>query len=360
MAKARPVGLLLALAALVLALAPAAQARVPKDYIGITSEDVFAGSSSYRDSTISSQASMRIGLTRQTFDWSDIERSKGHYSLTAYDAYVAAEATHGMRVLPILFRAPGFYRRSHGRDACPPRSNKSMASFAQALVARYGPRGSLWKDRPGLRKVPIRSWEIWNEPSLAAYWCGKPKAKAYVKMLKTVGRAIKKRDRHAEIVTAGLPNSLLRRAVRLTKFIKQMYKAKAARYFDTLAINSYAKNKKALTHLLRSVRALMNRSHDRRAKIWITEIGWGDKGPRSRFIVGAKGQASRIKSSIAYIRKARRRLKLRGFVYFSWRDAGAYPPAFQDLWGLHTGLLTRTGAQKPAFAAFQGAVRKLR
>jgi hypothetical protein len=211
-----------------------------------------------------------------------------------------------------------------------------------------------------VRKVPIRSWQIWGEASLGLYWCGKPNAKSYVKMLKTVGRAIKKSDRRAEIVTGGLPPSKLRSAVPLTRYIKQMYRAKAKRYFDTLAINTYARNTRELSRVLRSVRKLMNRYHDRRARIWITEMGWGDKGPRHRFVVGAKGQASRISKSLSYIRRARGRLRLRGFVYYSWRDAEPYPPEYKDMWGLHTGLLTRSGSRKPAFTAFQKAVRRLR
>jgi hypothetical protein len=38
-------------------------------------------------------------------------------------------------------------------------------------------------------------------------------ARAYVRMLRVVGRAIKRGDRRAEIVTAGLPSSKLRSAV---------------------------------------------------------------------------------------------------------------------------------------------------
>lgn len=351
---------MLALIVLCAALAPAAEARVPKDFIGVTSEDVFAGSESYRNSNLSSQASLKVGITRQTFDWKAIETRRRHYALGFYDDYVADLAEHGIEVLPILYNPPKFYRRSHGRSVCPPRKLSTMAAFARVLVKRYGPRGSLWKERPSLRKVPIRSWQIWGEASLPLYWCGKPKARSYVKMLKTVGRAIKKTDRRAEIVTAGVPNTFLRSAVRLPKYLKQMYRAKAKRYFDTLGINSYAKNTRELSKLLRSVRRLMNRYHDRRAKIWVTEIGWGDKGPRHRFIVGAKGQASRISKSIAYLRKARSRLRLRGFVYFCWRDAGRYPGLTRDQWGLHTGLLTLSGAHKPAFTAFEKAVRRFR
>ena len=53
----------------------------------------------------------------------------------------------------------------------------------------------------------------------------------------------------------------------------------------------------------------------------------------------------------------RRKLRLRGFVYFSWRDLPRYAPNYKDQWGLHTGLLTLGGAQKPGYKAFKSAAR---
>jgi hypothetical protein len=59
------------------------------------------------------------------------------------------------------------------------------------------------------------------------------------------------------------------------------------------------------------------------------------------------------------LRQQRTRLKLRGFVYFSWRDGRPSAPLFKNLWGLHTGLLTVKGKRKPAYNAFVRAVRPL-
>ena len=108
-----------------------------------------------------------------------------------------------------------------------------------------GPNGTLWAERPDVPRLPIRSWQIWNEPNLRQYWCDKPNAKQYVAMLRAVGTAIKQVDRSAHIVTAGLPDSKLSGAIPLKRFIDQMYAAKAAKYFDSLAINSYAKDHRA-------------------------------------------------------------------------------------------------------------------
>ena len=350
----------LLLAVLVAAvLAPAAAARAPRDFVGITSDDVFSGSGAYQSATLARQHSAGIGLIRQTFNWSWIEYAPGRYDFTAYDNYVARAAAHRIRVLPVLFSPPSWRRRTNGRTACPPRRYRSMARFARRLVRRYGPHGALWR-RAGVHKLPIRSWEIWNEPNLPLYWCGHQNARAYVRLLHVVGRGIKKADRHAQIVTAGLPNSKLRSAVPLGRFLRRIYAAGARRWFDALAINSYATTRRELRGLLRSVRRLMNRHHDRRGRIWVTELGWGDHGPRHRFIVGARGQARRIRSSFGYLRRARRHLRLRGVVYYSWRDLAPYPPLYRDLWGLHTGLLRRDGSAKPAYSAFVRAARRLR
>lgn len=351
--------LVTALVALLLAPASVAHARVPAGFVGMTSEDVLAGSPAYRAQTLGTQRASGVQLLRQKFDWAIIESSPRRYDLGWYDGFVLAAASHGIRVLPVLFNAPSFYARRRGNAFCPPRRTARMARFARALVRRYGPRGSLWRQNPGVRKLPIRSWQIWNEPNLRVYWCGRPRARAYARMLRIVGKSIRRVHRRAEIVTAGLPASELKGTVPLPRYIRQLYRAGAKRWFTTLAINSYARNQRDLGRLLGGTRRLMNGWGDR-AKIWVTELGWGDHGPRHRFVVGSRGQARRITRSFAYLRRHRGGLRLRGVVYYSWRDSRPYPPQYKDMWGLHTGLLRLDGSPKPAYRAFRRAVRGLR
>jgi polysaccharide biosynthesis protein PslG len=356
----RPVLTLLATALACLLVAAPAAARVPAGFVGITADDVFAGDAHYRTSNLSAQAAIGVQTIRQTFDWSTIERRRGEYDLRYHDEYVAKAAAHGIRVLPVLFNPPRFHRPSRGRATCPPRRNADFARFAAELVHRYGPGGSLWRERPDVPRKPIAAWQIWNEPNLRIYWCGRPNARRYVAMLRSVGGAIERVDRRAHILTAGLPPSTLQSAVPLDRYLRGMYRAGARRAFDSLAINPYARDPGELRRVLRSVRHLMNRRGDRSAGIWITELGWGDRGPRHRFVVGARGQATRIRSSFELIRRQRGRLRLRGAVYYSWRDASPYPPLYRDLWGLHTGLLRMNGGFKPAYFAFKRAVSRLR
>lgn len=346
-------GLLVLLA---LVWAPPSQAAVPPDFVGVTSQDAFAGEGSYRTSTMADQRAVGIGLLRQPFNWSDIESSPGRYDFRAYDGYVREAAATGMAVLPVLYHPPSFYTRQRGRSICQPDRLEAMADFARAAVRRYGPNGSLWREHPAAPGMPIRSWQIWNEPNVEHYWCDGPSARAYASMLRVVGGAIKGADPQAEIVTAGLTDSKLRTAIPLDRFLIGLYRAGGAPYFDTLAIHGYAKNRAAVARLLHRVRHVMNRRGDRRARIWVTEIGWGDVGPSHRFIVGAAGQAARITGALNVISALRRKLKLRGVVYYAWRDEQPYPPLYKDIWALHTGLLDANNHPKPAFSAFRDAV----
>ena len=355
------IALISACLALGLAVPATAPAALPPGFVGITSEDTFAGHASYRDANFAAQHRAGVRLLRQTFDWSQIEYRPGAYDWSMHDELVLAAARNGITVLPLLFNSPAWHSSGGGRPGTyPPRNPASVATFAALAVLRYGPNGSLWRENPGTPKRPIRAWQVWNEPTLRAYWGGRPNARSYVKLLKAVNGAIKRFDRRAEVVTAGLPPSKLRGAVPILRYIKQMYRAGGKRYFDTLAVNSYATSARELGKLLEGVRKEMNRGTDRRARIWITELGWCDNGPRHRFCVGAARQARLTRTSIALIRRNRTRLRLRGFVYYSWRDGAPYAPNYRDMWGLHTGLVERSGQPKPALLEFIRAISGLR
>ena len=348
------------LAVLTLAVAvPAAQAAPPRVFVGMTADDLLGNGGAYRDKALDQQRSARVQLLRVTFNWAAIEIAPNNFDFTTYDKYILDAAARGITMLPVLFNAPDFYSSKPAsgakRGSYPPRDNADMARWATLLVKRYGPNGSIWQGHP--KPLPLKAWQIWNEPTLPVYWRPRPSAKQYVAMLRTVGGAIKAEDPTAEIVTGGLPDSRLTGAVRLAPFIQQMYKARGGSAFDTMAINTYAVNARYMGKLMDTTRRVMNRAGGRADKMWITELGWCDKGPRSRFCVGVKGQARNIAASIKLIKQRRRAWKLRGFVLFSWRDGRPYGSG--DQWGLHTGLLNLKGRKKPSYTAFTRGVRGL-
>jgi hypothetical protein len=350
------------LACAFLAGAAPAAAAVPKDFFGVVSEDVFAGSGPYRDATVAQQASIGVGLIRQTFHWNQIETSPGVYNFSGYDAYMATMASHGIRVLPILFDPPRFRAKVSRRTSAtyPPRHYADLGAFGAAVARRYGPSGSFWAQNPGVPRLPITAYQVWNEPNIPAYWPSGPNAKQYARLLAATAKGIRSVDRGAEIVTAGMPDSHLSRPGSVYSYVRSMLRARGGRSFNTLAANPYGKNSSQVIGKLQRLRTILNRAHDRAAHMWITEFGWSDVGPASAFRAGRAGQARQIRRTIPALVKRRAHFKLRGLVYYSWRDGAPYAPQFRDFWGLHTGLLRRNGSAKPALAAFRSTIARYR
>ena len=318
----------------------------------------FVGHPGYRERGLARIRGAGVGLIRQTFDWAGIERRPRRYSLHAYDRFVVSAAERGLQVLPILFNPPAFRssapERGARRGTYPPRRPAEMGRFAALLVDRYGPSGSLWRARPGVRRLPIRSWQVWNEPSVSAYWPSGPDAGEYAALLRAVGAAIKRRDPGAEIVTAGIPASSS--GVPLLRYVDDLYLAGAGSAFDVLAIHAYARDPDDVLAAVEEARGAMRRRGDARKPMWITELGWASDGPPSEFTVGAGRQAAHIDRTLRALTAARARLGLRGVVYYGWRDGRPYEGG-RDFWGLHTGLLDLRGRPKPALASFEAAVR---
>jgi len=338
---------------------PRTAARTPADFVGIVSEDLFAGSPAYRQRTLTRQRAAGVRLIRQTFHWNQIETEPGRFDLRAYDGYMADLAKRRMHVLPILFSPPEFRtsapRHRGRRGTYPPRDSAAMGRFAAVLARRYGPQGSFWRERRDLPRLPVRSWQIWNEPNLRAYWASGPDPAAYTRLLRTVGRAIKRVDGKAEIVSAGLPESNL--GIPFEQFLEGMENADAKSAYDVLAVHAFAADAGGAIGAVSGARKLLDDADDS-APIWITEIGWASGGPRSPFTVGERGQARRIRGLLTGLAAKRRELGVRGVVYYDWKDARPYPGG-PDFFGLHTGLLTIDGRSKPALDAFRRATREI-
>ena len=108
---------------------------------------------------------MQRGLLRQTFDWSDIETTRGALpSRRPTTRYVADAAGAGIEVLPILFNPPGFYARGRRRAAGGPVSRRgpgAMAALRRTLVgaatAPAAPSGGRTPTCPQCRSAPGRS-----------------------------------------------------------------------------------------------------------------------------------------------------------------------------------------------------------
>lgn len=340
-------------------LTPVAPARL--DFVGLVAEDVFAGEGAYRRCALNTQAESGTGVLRQTFAWSQLEPTPGNYDFRVYDSYVGDAALHGFNLLAILFSPPKFRSGAPSRGArrgtYPPKRYEDFAVFGRVLVERYGPNGSFWREHPEIPKRPIRSWQIWNEPNVRAYWPSGPNAAQYTRLLKIVGKGIRGADPGAEIVTAALPESHI--GVPLFQYLRAMYRAGAGSAFQTLGLSPYSPNVQTLMGVVGKARKLLNQHGGRRKKIWVTEIGWATEGPLSVFRVGRARQATLISRALKTLYARRKSLGIRGVVYFNWRDSTPYEGG-KDFWGIHTGLLDISGKPKPGFDAFKSTTQSLR
>ena len=337
--------------------------RAPRGnrFVGIGGGDSLnAASARDRTCILTDQVEAGVGFLRQTFDWAQIERRKGEYDLSYHDRWVADAAAHGLRVLPILFNPPRFRRAGPRKrevyGTWRPKRASDLGRFGARLIRRYGPEGTLWTDPDfaGTPKVPIRSWQIWNEPNLKVYWQPTANPVEYARMMRVVYPMMKRADRNAEIVSAGIPDSRLSNP-NVWIWLERFYEADGGKWIDSLAFHPYARTAKDVFGKLRTVRELMARHGERRAGLWMTEIGWATSGPKSQYTLSESKAAYEIGSLFRRFAKNRRELRLRGMTYYTWRDKEPYPPRYLDIWGLHAGLHEVDGDRKRTYYAFKRA-----
>jgi hypothetical protein len=332
--------------------------RPDRAFLGLVAEDAFGKPGAYRRENLDRLRAIGAGLVRQTFDWARIERAPGRYELSFYDEYVAALARRRLRVLPILFNPPRFRSSAPAnprRGTYPPQRAADMGEFGAVLARHYGPGGSFWRDHPELPRLPVRSWQVWNEPNLPVYWPSGPDAAEYVALLRATGRGLRSVDPGAEVVTAGLPDSRL--GVPLRNYVGEMYAAGGAGAFDVLAVNPYGLDARGVLNTVRTVRRVATTNGDNPA-VWVTELGWATGGPQSAFLVSEAEQARLLEQTLLALERKREELRIRGVVYFNWRDSTPYAGG-RDFFGLHTGLLRLHGGPKPALAAYKNVAKTL-
>jgi polysaccharide biosynthesis protein PslG len=298
------------------------------DFVGIYADDVYFGDAAYRRKAFAEQHDNGVELIRQPFLQSDFAKDPRRF-----DDFVGAAADAGIRVLPVLLGA-----QSKG-GMKPPSDPARFAGWAALVVQRYGPDGTFWKGRA--RKLPITSWQIWNEPNISAWWAPKPDAAAYADLLNQTGAAIHKVDPDAEVVAAGLPTSHL--GIAAPDFLASAIKAGAK--FDTAAVHPYAATPDAVIERVKEIERVVSGK-----KVWVTEVGWGTGGKPGPLTVTPEQQAAYVKDTLTGLRD----LGVRGAVIFQWRDPKPFPGR-REIWPYFAGLHDAGGTAKPSLTAFREA-----
>jgi hypothetical protein len=265
------------------------------------------------------------------------------------DTFVGDAARDGISLLPIVLYAPSWDARTNPGGFATPLRDRPYAAYLTALIGRYGPQGSFWRANPRIPKLPIRSWQIWNEPNISIYW-PQPFAAGYVSLLRAAHAAIKRADPGAEVVLGALTNYAW-------TSIGSIYRIPGARaLFDVVAVNGFTKLPADVILYLRFMRQAMRHFNDGRKPLVATEVSWpsarGKVKPGYDFDTTEAGQAQNIAELLPLIGQDRASLGLAGFYWYTWMGDESDPTNPFD----YAGLLAFDNGRvspKPALTAFR-------
>jgi hypothetical protein len=321
--------------------APAPAAAAPREFYGVM------GNGDPEGSEIARMGAGRVGTLRLGFTWGTVQPTvSSPLDFTYYDLIIGAAALQGIRVLPTVYGSPSW---ASSDPRFPPSGpfRGAFRAFVQAAAQRYGSNGTFWSSNPSIPKIPVTYWQLWNEMNSPSFWFQKPKPGLYVKLLKVFHRGIKAGDRTAKVVLGGMfPTPNVINGVTLKRYLRGIYKAKGKKFFEAVALHPYAFTPKFALRDARNTREIMSRFKDKKAKLWITEIGWATGGEGSPLQVSLEGQASYLHTTFRLLAKARKQLGIAGVVWFSFRDIPG------RIWFNHTGLFTEDFTPKPSWSAF--------
>ena len=346
---------LAALCAALLLAAPAQARSVPRGWLGVQADGPLTEPGNPFGSEWGLMAAAGAETVRVAFDWREAQPAAGGpVDFSRMDASVVAAAQQRLPVLPVVHRTPAWAASRPGAgSASPPRGTAAFTAFLTALVGRYGPNGSLWAEQPALPRVPIRAWQIWNEPNLRLFWTTQPFARPYVALLKASRRALRAADPGARVILAGLPNISW-------VGLRQIYRAGGRGSFDAVALHPYTTPRNVL-RLVRLARVETRRFRDGRVPIWITEMTWTASRGKARGLPGLvtdeRGQSGRLRTVLSRLARARRKYRIQKVIWYTWlsREGSRNPFDWAGLRRLRGDQI----ASAPALAIFRRAARRL-
>lgn len=260
----------------------------------------------------------------QASEFNNVGGRPTNFGLT--DEIVGDAAVRRITVLPTIIYAPSWDARHNPNGVDIPKRAAPYAAYAAALVGRYGPHGSFWQAHPQIPRMPIRMWQIWNEPNISYYW-PQPFARTYVPLLRLAHQAIKRADPGAKVVLGALTNFAWRS-------LGQVYAVPGARnLFDVVSLNGFTKQPANVILYMQLMRRAMSHEHDGQKPLLATEVSWpsaqGQTNQHFDFNTTPAGQARDIAAVLPLIGANRVALHLIGFYYYTWigvekRDAGAF------------------------------------
>lgn len=295
-----------------------------------------------------------VGTLRMPVYWFQCEPERGAYDFSRLDAVVGEAAEHGIRILPFVYGTPSWLAADPARpplDSAAARG--AWSAFLRRLVDRYGPGGEFWSSAAA--PMPIRRWQVWNEPNFRLFWRPHPEPRRYAQLLGLAAGAIRGSDPGAQIVLGGV--APVGAGFLPWIFLRRLYRVPGVeRDFDFVALHPYSARVGNTIGQVRLARGVIEEAGDSATPILITELGVASSGTLpSAFVEGEAGQAEYLRQSFAALLAKRRAWRIAGIDWFTWRD-GPQPDVHCGFCQ-GAGLLDLAGRPKPAWYAYKAAVR---
>jgi hypothetical protein len=338
-------GLIAAVATAAIVWAPPGAARAaapPSSFFGVVPQAPLARADLSRMEGV-------VGTLRIPLSWAESEPQPGVYDFARFDAAVGAAAEHGIGVLPFVGSTPAWIAPVSARPPLSAAARGEWASFLRVLVRRYGPEGSFWQGRAA--RMPIRTWQIWNEPNFILFWRPRPSPRGYARLLATSARAIRGVDRGARIALAGV--APVGAGSPPWVFLRQLLRVPGVtRNFDLVALHPYASTVPHMTAQIEAARAAMIGAGDGRTPLLISEVGVASTGSYpSVFVRGERGQATFLRDALKLLLAKRRAWRIAGVDWFTWQDTAEANPYCSFCQG--AGLIDLEGKPKQAWSLFK-------
>ncbi len=345
-----------------------AGAATRSEFFGIV-QGQFDAEGQLDDIDLQGMEAAKVRTDRFELSWRGAEPSQGTFNWTGPDHFVGALASHGIRALPFIWKSPSWVAKGANTPPIDTAAHEqAWRDFLQAAVARYGRGGTYWgapyhrEYGAGAVRLPIRSWQIWNEPNLRKFFdpggSNAELARHYAELLRISSAAIKAQNPSAQVVLAGSPGYPPKGGPRAWEFLNQLYAAtpKVKNYFDVAALHPYASNLDHVRIEIQKFRAVMNNHGERSKALWITELGWGSDPPDQFGInQGPVGQQQLLSKTYEMVLENRSAWNIQRLFWFLWRDPDPNSSfARRCSFCASAGLLRYNRTKKRSYGAFAG------
>jgi hypothetical protein len=276
---------------------------------------------------------------------------------TETDDWVAALAEHGLRWRPVLGTPTPEWDRAQPSCAqkSPPADPAAFASYAGAVAARYGSRGSFWTEHSDLAELPIRDFEIWNEPNHFAFWCPAPDPAAFAELAALAAEAIHRAAPGARVTLGGLaPFQASDPPQRLTpeEFIAPLVAAdpSLAGAVDAIGVHVYGPTAAEPIAQLDAYRATLDRAGLGDKPMVVNEAGWYAAGENGSWpAVPEEQRAEYMEQLTGAVVRDRERLGIAAFAPYTWTTPEEDPFDVEDWFGIAE---PESGEPYPSAAAY--------